>query len=113
MKEASVERTCLFCRKGSHKRELLRFVWDGTKVVWDRNQVMPGRGGYCHRRVECLTKLSEMGPWNRAFKVVGVELTLAHVKEAREFLLKEVPEFQGFESGKKGLKEGKNRKVRL
>jgi hypothetical protein len=54
-----------------------------------------------------------MGPWNRAFKVAGVELTLAHIKEAREFLLQDVPEFQGFESGKKGLKEGKNRKVRL
>lgn len=116
MKEAVPERTCLFCRRSSPKKELLRFVWDGLKIVWDRHQDRPGRGGYCHRRVECLTRLTEMALWNRALKVVGVELKPQHLKDSLEFLHKEIPEIRGngHESdGGKGFKKEKKGRVRL
>lgn len=116
MKEALPERTCLFCRKGSPKGELLRFVWDGSKIVWDQHHRLPGRGGYCHQRVGCLTRLGEMGAWNKALKVEGVSLTLEHLKECRERLFKEVPQFRGDDSqnlGAQGSQKGKKRRVRL
>jgi predicted RNA-binding protein YlxR (DUF448 family) len=116
MKEALPERTCLFCRKCSPKGELLRFVWDGSKIVWDQDHRLPGRGGYCHQRVECLSRLGEMAAWSRALKVEGVSLAPEHLKECRERLFKEVPQFRGDDPegrGSSGSKEGKKRRVRL
>ncbi len=116
MKEAVPERTCLFCRRSSPKKELLRFVWDGSAILWDRNHDKPGRGAYCHRKTGCLTQLGQMALWNRALKVAGVDITLQQLKGSLEVLHRDVPEIRGYElesSGSKGFKEGKKKKVRL
>jgi hypothetical protein len=57
-----------------------------------------------------------MGAWNKALKVEGVSLTLEHLKECRERLFKEVPQFRGDDSqnlGAQGSQKGKKRRVRL
>ncbi len=43
-------RTCVGCRQGAAKPDLVRLVWDAASgtVVVDRSQVLPGRGCYLH-----------------------------------------------------------------
>ena len=51
-------RTCCVCRQESEKAKLIRFVTkeDNGKIALsaDVEQVLPGRGAYCHAQLSCL-----------------------------------------------------------
>ncbi|MBF6570058.1 MAG: YlxR family protein [Candidatus Binataceae bacterium] len=49
-------RTCLGCRARDDKQTMVRIVIVGKVVEPDFAQVMPGRGGYLHRRAGCLDR---------------------------------------------------------
>ncbi len=59
-------RTCVVCRENVEKKDLLRFVLvphkslgSGTAAVnmeVDHKQTQPGRGVYCHAKLECLSQ---------------------------------------------------------
>lgn len=107
------ERTCLFCRRSGPKTELLRFVWSGEEVVWDDNHQLTGRGAYCHRRIECLSRIGDLSAWSKAFRVSGGELKLPALTKSMDLIRQNVPEARGGERPGEGLSNTKKRKVRL
>lgn len=59
-KKSVGERTCMGCGRKAHKSDLLRFVVDEQgKIVFDRRQQAPGRGGYFCRREECFDRAAK------------------------------------------------------
>ena len=50
------ERTCLGCMRRDFKPAMVRFVIGGAGPEIDAAARMPGRGGYLHRRGECLDR---------------------------------------------------------
>ncbi len=49
-------RTCLGCRVVDRKSAMVRLAVIGGDVVPDRQSRLGGRGGYLHRRAECLDR---------------------------------------------------------
>lgn len=113
MERRGPERTCLFCRRSGLKSELLRFVWSGEEVVWDVDHQLVGRGAYCHRRIECLSRTGDLSLWSRAFRLSSGELKLPMLTKAMDLIRKEVPEARGAERTGEGLSKTAKRKVRL
>ena len=54
-------RTCFVTGQKIEKSELLRFVVQDGKFVFDRKQSAPGRGGYVLETVKNLEKLKKLG----------------------------------------------------
>ena len=52
-------RMCVGCRRSFAKPHLLRFVRHGDRIVADRSQRLPGRGGYVCERLECRRRALE------------------------------------------------------
>ena len=63
------QRTCIVCRRSAGKSELLRFVWSESRIVWDSDRKLPGRGGYIHPNWSCVCKMSELRFWQRCFRM--------------------------------------------
>ena len=53
----------------------------GNALVWDERHVLPGRGAYVHVEVECLSKMSQVGRWERAFRKVSGSLDAAALRQ--------------------------------
>lgn len=54
------QRTCLGCGARRDKSALLRLVQREGRLIIDRAQVLPGRGGYCCPRPECAARLKRL-----------------------------------------------------
>lgn len=65
-------RTCLGCGKKGDKYELLRICFCDGKFVLDDKMVLPGRGCYLCRSLDCLEKLKKN---KRIFYALRVEKT--------------------------------------
>jgi len=59
------------CRGSAKKSDLVRFVADGTALVCDPHQQLPGRGAYVHRNRECVAAAERRRAWHRALRVTG------------------------------------------
>ena len=51
------KRTCLGCATKAKKQDLVRLVMFSGFLVADKKQVLPGRGVYCCRKVQCYQRL--------------------------------------------------------
>ena len=51
-----LQRTCLGCMQRDAKLEMTRLAIVGNTIAVDRDACLPGRGGYLHRRAECVEK---------------------------------------------------------
>ena len=75
----TIERTCCICRSKEDKRTLIRLVAQGGMLVVDEHQQLPGRGGYVHATVECLSRMGQPQRWERAFRLKGASLEASQV----------------------------------
>ena len=67
-------RRCLGCRQSDVKSNLLRVVAHDGRAIVDREQTLPGRGGYVHHSAECVSQSIRSRAWVRALKEPGLEL---------------------------------------
>lgn len=67
-------RRCLGCYSSDSKDNLLRVVAVSGRVVVDGAQNMPGRGGYVHRKPECVKRSVRSRVWARALRESGLDL---------------------------------------
>ncbi len=62
-----LRRTCICCREEAQKGDLLRFVRQEGRVLFDSAQKLPGRGAYVHAQVCCWRRMGEVKRWHTAF----------------------------------------------
>jgi hypothetical protein len=62
-------RTCVGCRVGGDKRDLVRLVRSGGAVRVDPTGAAPGRGAYVHRDPACVDAALQRGRVDRALRV--------------------------------------------
>ncbi len=80
-------RTCVGCRRRSSKAELLRIVGNGAQIVPDPRAVLPGRGAYLHRQVDCLDTAERRRAIPRALRLPGpLSLELVRAFLAQEYV---------------------------
>jgi predicted RNA-binding protein YlxR (DUF448 family) len=75
----TIERTCCICRSKGDKRALIRLVAQGGELVVDDQQRLPGRGGYVHASIECLSRMGQPQRWERALRLKGASLQASQV----------------------------------
>jgi predicted RNA-binding protein YlxR (DUF448 family) len=80
------ERRCIICGKRMEKSALFRFVATDRGLVWDSGHCLPGRGAYLHRQVNCWSKATDPGRWERAFRMDKGAIS----KESINFIRQEV-----------------------
>ncbi|HXZ87791.1 MAG TPA: YlxR family protein [Candidatus Binataceae bacterium] len=56
VRSQSPERTCMGCMSRDAKAAMVRVAAVGEVVMLDKEGLLPGRGGYLHRRTECLER---------------------------------------------------------
>jgi predicted RNA-binding protein YlxR (DUF448 family) len=62
-------RKCIGCGVKGTKNSLIRLVVDEeNRVVWDLQQIKPGRGAYLCPARDCLTMAIKRGGFKRAFR---------------------------------------------
>jgi predicted RNA-binding protein YlxR (DUF448 family) len=81
----SPTRTCVGCRRRSNKAELLRIVGNGAQIAPDPRAVLPGRGAYLHRQIDCLDTAERRRAIPRALRLPGP----LNVELVRAFLVQE------------------------
>ncbi len=59
------------CRERSGKRDLLRVVLTGGRIVPDLRGTLPGRGAYLHPDAACVEQAVRRRAFNRAFRGPG------------------------------------------
>lgn len=74
-----IERTCCICRSKGDKRTLIRLVAQGGFLVIDDQQRLPGRGGYVHASIDCLSRMAQSQRWERALRLQGASLEASQV----------------------------------
>ena len=62
-------RTCIACRTGKPKRELIRVVKFGDEIKLDFTGRLNGRGAYVCNDKACVEKLKKQKLLNRAFSM--------------------------------------------
>ena len=77
----TVERTCCICRSKGDKTTLIRLVVSEGKLVVDELQQLPGRGGYVHPTVECVSRMGQAQRWERALRLKGASLEASQVSQ--------------------------------
>ena len=60
-------RSCIGCRKTGGPSELMRMVLVDGKVIFDQQQIAPGRGAWVHRK--CLTLAIDRQAFKWAFRL--------------------------------------------
>ena len=85
-----LERTCCICRAKASKRSLARLVAYEGVLVWDVAQKASGRGAYVHLNAQCISKVSNVSSWERAFRLKKGTLKQSVVNEVARSLLQEV-----------------------
>jgi len=84
------ERTCCICRSKGDKRTLIRVVVAEGRLVVDDLQSLPGRGGYVHPTVECVSRMGQAQRWERALRIQGVSLEASQVAQVVKELMARV-----------------------
>lgn len=87
---AHLRRTCICCRSEAPKGELLRFVRQQGRVVFDAQHRLQGRGAYVHPRFACWRKMGEAKRWRYAFPVRSGEAGAPGAGGELEKLMEEV-----------------------
>jgi uncharacterized protein len=62
-------RTCIGCRRRAPRSTLLRVVAEGSRVVWDRRAIAPGRGAWMHPG--CVELARKRRAFGRALRITG------------------------------------------
>ncbi len=52
-------RSCVICREGKNKKELIRFILLEKDIIFDLNQDLTGRGYYVCDQNTCLGKVNK------------------------------------------------------
>ena len=60
-------RSCIGCRKTGEPSELMRMVLVDGKVIFDQQQIAPGRGAWVHRK--CLELAIDRKAFKWAFRL--------------------------------------------
>ncbi|MFO0416105.1 MAG: YlxR family protein [Pseudomonadota bacterium] len=84
------ERTCCVCRSKGDKWSFARLVCFEGALVWDEAWRAPGRGAYVHLSEVCLTKMSQVGRWERALRLAPGTLDVDQVRSLALSLLRRV-----------------------
>ncbi len=87
---AAQERTCVVCRSKAPKGTLVRLVLRGKALVLDERQSLPGRGGYVHPSVECVSKMAQPAKWDRALRAGPGGLDVAELRRVAQGLLQQL-----------------------
>ena len=61
-------RRCIACRESKPQDELMRFTFDGTKLIADSGSPNDGRGFYLCRDRECIDNAVKNKAFNRALR---------------------------------------------
>ena len=75
-------RSCVVCRERAEKAGLMRFVF-ADRLIWDREQRLPGRGAYVHPAAKCVAGMLEKRRWERAFRADAAALGRETLAEAQ------------------------------
>jgi predicted RNA-binding protein YlxR (DUF448 family) len=59
-------------------------------VILDEQHVMQGRGAYIHPELDCITKINQVGRWERALKVTSGSIRADVLAELAKRLISEV-----------------------
>ena len=63
------ERTCLGCRAKKPQSTLIRLALDNSRVVFDHDRALGGRGGWlCRNSAACLSQVLKKNAWGRFFR---------------------------------------------
>ncbi len=84
------ERTCCICRSKGDKQTLIRLVASQGKLVVDEHQRLPGRGGYVHPTVACVSRMAQVSRWERALRVKGASFEASQVSQVVKELMTRV-----------------------
>lgn len=82
------------------------------KLVVDYDQRLPGRGGYVHLAIECLSKMGQPGRWERALRLKGASLEASQVSRVVLDLMTRVNPTVGVPEGDQP-RRGSQKRVRL
>ena len=110
------ERSCVICRKKGAKQSFFRFVLQEGRVILDLAQIASSRGAYVHRSMSCVERVSEVGRWEKAFRVKKGQLSgvLRELAELKQQLRKQIGVVEEEQVGGKSLRtSGKSPRVRL
>ncbi len=78
----------------------------------DEHQRLPGRGGYVHATLECLSRMGQAQRWERAFRMKGASLEALQVSRVVMDLMARVRgSVEPSEDGRAG--KDRPRKIRL
>ncbi len=84
------QRTCIACRQGGDKPELLRIVRTPQgEVQLDSTGKVPGRGAYLCRKLSCLTTALKQKKLSRALGVAMSDEVAAALQQRYEVLQQE------------------------
>lgn len=86
----TIERTCCICRSKGDKRTLIRLVASQGRLVVDDLQRLPGRGGYVHPTVDCVSRMGQSQRWERVLRVEGASLEASQVSQVVKELMTRV-----------------------
>ena len=100
--QPSPSRRCVVCGKSANKKELLRFVMGEEGIVFDSQQVMPGRGAYLTKEARCVFAASVVSLLNASITRTRLERK-AKRKNEKDLITKILQDW----SGLKGLLEEK------
>lgn len=81
------ERTCCVCRSKGDKRALIRLVVAEGELTVDLQHRLPGRGGYVHPTVVCVSRMGPAQRWERVFRLSGGSLEAPQVARVVESLM--------------------------
>ena len=90
----------------------MRLVAQEGVLVFDEHQRLPGRGGYVHATVECLSRMGQAQRWERAFRLKGASLKASQVSRVVMDLMTRVRGLVA-QSEDRGTGKGPARKIRL
>jgi len=81
-------RSCIGCRKTGGLSELMRMVLVDGKVIFDQQQIAPGRGAWVHRK--CLKLAVDRQAFKWAFKLTAMpDITAITIEmDAKDMKLK-------------------------
>ena len=108
----TIERTCCICRSKGDKRALIRLVAQGGVLIVDDQQRLPGRGGYVHATIECLSRMGQAQRWERALRLKGASLEASQVSRVVMELMTRVRGSVAPSEDRSAVK-GQARKIRL
>lgn len=108
----TIERTCCICRSKGDKRSLIRLVASQGRLVVDDLQRLPGRGGYVHPTVGCVSRMGQAQRWERVLRVEGASLEASQVSQVVMELMTRVRGLVGT-SEDEPTKRERTKRVRL